>query len=349
MCVAYGATYTPTHTPSPKAYHAELLFKSWNECKVKQIYSHRQGISYTVRYQANGHYNVLSMQSKYMYRKRFENLQFNRSNKVNTALKQRDRYWCKSRRIPFLRHDGRFLRLSDKYYRNQRGILSSFSDNKRKLYVLNLSVYKFSIPWFIQTSKAWKKRNLAVESGDSSQDTPTSSSSNPITPTISLPAMEKNLPTVGSYGPYNFDIPTDLLPYVPPGHLYVNKKAKRSKIIPPGSPEWIDKIKVIQQEYETYYELLKIAEDQKAKFLGTSSKHLHKRKGLVSDLTKYTDTFDRKFTSLLNRRACCTKQKAIMQANEDFKTFQPDYFEVCDASAPQYEDKGGRLKPCSIM
>ncbi|GET55994.1 hypothetical protein GLOIN_2v1482640 [Rhizophagus irregularis DAOM 181602=DAOM 197198] len=200
--------------------------------------------------------------------------------------------------------------------------------NKRKLYVLNLSVYKFSIPWFIQTSKAWKKRNLAVESGDSSQDTPTSSSSNPITPTISLPAMEKNLPTVGSYGPYNFDIPTDLLPYVPPGHLYVNKKAKRSKIIPPGSPEWIDKIKVIQQEYETYYELLKIAEDQKAKFLGTSSKHLHKRKGLVSDLTKYTDTFDRKFTSLLNRRACCTKQKAIMQANEDFKTFQPDYFEI---------------------
>ncbi|CAB5396154.1 unnamed protein product [Rhizophagus irregularis] len=128
---------------------------------------------------------------------------------------------------------------------------------------LDANVYKFSIPWFIQTSKAWKKRNLAVESGDSSQDTPTSSSSNPITPTISLPAMEKNLPTVGSYGPYNFDIPTDLLPYVPPGHLYVNKKAKKSKIIPPGSPEWIDKIKVIQQEYETYYELLKIAEDQK--------------------------------------------------------------------------------------
>ncbi|POG66100.1 hypothetical protein GLOIN_2v1482640 [Rhizophagus irregularis DAOM 181602=DAOM 197198] len=223
---------TPTHTPSPKAYHAELLFKSWNECKVKQIYSHRQGISYT----------------------------------------------------------------------------------------------------------AWKKRNLAVESGDSSQDTPTSSSSNPITPTISLPAMEKNLPTVGSYGPYNFDIPTDLLPYVPPGHLYVNKKAKRSKIIPPGSPEWIDKIKVIQQEYETYYELLKIAEDQKAKFLGTSSKHLHKRKGLVSDLTKYTDTFDRKFTSLLNRRACCTKQKAIMQANEDFKTFQPDYFERVRSRSTNYQN-----------
>ncbi|PKC15413.1 hypothetical protein RhiirA5_408210 [Rhizophagus irregularis] len=90
--------------------------------------------------------------------------------------------------------------------------------------------------------------------------------------------------------------------------------AKKKKIIPPGSPEWIDKIKAIQQEYETYYELLKIAEDQEAKFLGTSSKHLHKRKGL--------------------------KTKSYNASDEDFKTFQPDYFEVCDASAPQYEDKG---------
>ncbi|PKY61474.1 hypothetical protein RhiirA4_486514 [Rhizophagus irregularis] len=31
---------------SPKSFHAEHLFNSWNELKVKQVYSHRQGISF---------------------------------------------------------------------------------------------------------------------------------------------------------------------------------------------------------------------------------------------------------------------------------------------------------------
>ncbi|CAB5185044.1 hypothetical protein RhiirA5_415672 [Rhizophagus irregularis] len=336
-----------------KAIHATIVYNRWQNKKVKQIHSHRLGISYKSQYETPT-FIVHARPERRMYRKRIYDLQTHHASDSKTHKKQKLRFEraCKAvfhRRGTRVDTQAPAINIKDQMRRagiHRFLFLPSQHIHKpiqhlkfhRTFRSMNFPYYNFPIPSRLKRPSTKKKKLLSNSS--SSLISPTQhipqKPSEEIMYTHDLPAITiQPIPSDDRNTWHNklgFLIPNDLLPYVTEDPIYTSKTQ--------------EKIKGRTHEPERRREL-----SLRAQFWGTSSYTLELRESMVSDLTYFQNhvhkeitkmTKRRKFlqTKLDNNQYVSTNTLRLEQLELEFDQFKIDYRSVIDTRAVHHRLKG---------